>query len=112
MERYKTVKEFLDDYNLSNDLDNKLLIKLQNLANKALSKGLEKRKEVHELGYISESAVIRGLFTSEKKLLYPWRDSAVQWKDENNNVYCIIYNPAKYIGRPDVIRVIKEYFYK
>lgn len=113
MERYKNVEEFLADYNLDLTLDKTVISKLQKLANRVLDNGLEKTKEIdNELGYISESAIFRGLYSIEKKLLEPWRDSAVSWKDDNNNVYSIIYLPAKYIGRPDIIRVLKEYFFK
>lgn len=110
MERYKTVEEFLNDYIFNIDKDNKLLPKLQKLATRAMCYGKQEIK-VHELGYISVNVRLSGLYQSEKKLLSSWRDTAVQWKDNHNTVWSIYYEPSKYIGKPDIIRVSKEYFY-
>ena len=111
MERYKTVEEFLNDYIFS-DVDNKVLAKLQSLAIRALCYGKEKNTTVSKYGYISVKAQLSGLYTSEKKILTPWRDTAVTWKDSYNTVWSIYYEPAKYKGKPDIIRVAKEYFFE
>lgn len=110
MERYKTVDEFLSDLNINIKGYEQLIPKLERIVYRALNYGKDIYKGEDELGFMFERATLRGLYKSEKELLKPWRDSAVQWKDEENNVYSIIYEPAKYIGKPDIIRVSKEYF--
>lgn len=111
MERYKTVDEFLSDLNINMDGLEQLIPKLEKIVYRALNYGVNRYNGEDELGFMYERATLRGLYKSEKELLKPWRDSGVQWKDADNNVYSIIYEPAKYVGKSDIIRVSKEYFF-
>lgn len=82
---------------------------LKKIANKALDKGNEKYTREESRGYKSDHATLSGLYQSEKKLLNKYGD--VSWVDETEGVvYNIGYYPAQYKGRPDLIRVSKEYF--
>lgn len=113
--KYETADEFIkearNDYANVPRPEDVAIPQLKKLVDRVLSKGKDKHTDVHEQGYKSDHATLSGLYKREKDLLSPWRNTSVAWIDENEKaVYTVTYLPAQYKGKPDVVRVSKEYF--
>ena len=85
--------------------------KLKSIIERALNRGKDRHTVDDKLGYKSDYATLSGLYQSEKSLLKKYVERPTSWIDEEEKtVYHISYEPAQYIGKPDIVRVIKDYF--
>lgn len=92
-------------------LDGATVRKLKAFVERALKKRLGWATEVDERGARVDSATVKGLYSSEKGLFWPFRDHGASWIDDGEKaVYYLAYYPAQYKGQDDVVRVRKEYF--
>ena len=112
---YTSAADFLETAHseISGDdrLDGATVRKLKAFVERALKKRLGRATEVDERGARVDSATVKGLYSSEKDLLWPFSDHGASWIDDGEKaVYYLAYYPARYKGREDVVRVRKEYF--
>jgi hypothetical protein len=92
-------------------LDGATVRKLKAFVERALKKRLGWATEVDERGARVDSSTVKGLYSSEKDLFWPFRDHGASWIDDGEKaVYYLAYYPAQYKGQDDVVRVRKEYF--